>query len=142
MSAPVTYRRPGRNRRTVMAVLVAALILYGLWSIGTQFWILAVLSIFAIPALTDLVFNPLSEFTLDDAGMRWKNSAQEGDVPLSRLRSVRFDTRWDISVRVTLTMVDGSTLRLPPDVTPPHQILEEALRERGIDTERHHFRVM
>lgn len=140
--APLIHENRGRNPRTIAALLTAVLVLAGLYSVGTLPWILIALGVFAIPALTDVLLNPKGRFELTATDIGWKNSGQTAHLPLSRIAEARFDTRWDFSVRVTLKLVDQSKLRIPQDVMPPHKNLEDALKERKIKTERHHFRVI
>lgn len=126
----------------MLALAGAAALLALLYSVGTVSWVLAVLALVAVPALIDVLRNPSADFCLGDDDMSWRSSRQSAKLPLSRIARVRFDTRWDFSVRVTLILIDESKLRIPQDAMPPHQALETALRARGISTERHHFRVI
>lgn len=142
MSAPLTYRNEGRNRRTLGALIAAVVLLGFLYSIGTAVWILILLSLFAVPALFDMLLNPVATFELDDEILRWKSPTQSAELYLNQIRSARFDTRLDVSIRVSITLVDGSKLRIPQDVLPPHKRVEEAFEARGIKVERHHFRVI
>lgn len=136
------YRHQGRNKRTFGALLFAGVVLLGLQMVGTAGWILVFLFLFAVPAIIDILLNPQATFSLDTTHMRWKGVLQEGAVPLDEITLVRMDTRWDVSVRVTLNLTDGKNVRLPQDVAPPNKLLEAALADRGIKTERHHFRVI
>lgn len=142
MASPLTHENHGRNPKTLIGLALYFGLLAFLYSVGTLEWIIFGLGIFAVPAAIDLFKNPVTDFELNDTHIRWKNSGQEAEVPLSRIQSARFDTRWDFSVRVTLIMVDKSKLRIPQDTAPPHQTLEQAFKDRGIKTERHHFRVV
>lgn len=142
MAAPLTHQNRGRNRRTLIGLGLYLALLGLLISVGTVDWIVILLALFAVPAAIDLWKDPVTDFALDDERIHWKNSGQEADLPLSRIRQARFDTRWDFSVRVTLVLIDNSKLRIPQDAAPPHQALESAFKERGIATERHHFRVI
>ena len=142
MADPLIHENKGRNPKTMIGLLAYLGLLAFLYSVGTLEWILIGLALFAVPAAIDLFKNPITEFELGDAQIRWKNSGQQAEVPLSRITRARFDTRWDFSVRVTLIMVDQSKLRIPQDTMPPHQTLEDAFKARDIKTERHHFRVV
>ena len=142
MPEPLTYRNQGRNPRTIGALVVALGLLALLYSVGTLGWILTILAIFALPALIDVIYNPVSTFELTDDALRWKSSTQTAEVGTNQIRSARFDTRLDVSIRVTLNLVDGSKMRIPNDVLPSHKALEAALLERDIPVERHHFRVI
>lgn len=142
MPEPLTFTHHGRNRRTFVALTIAVVILGGLKAIGTTTWILAILGVFAVPALIDILFNPVSTFALKDGVLRWKSATQEAEMRTDQIRSARFDTRLDISVRATLNMVDGSKVRIPNDVLPSPDRLQTTLEEYDIPVERHHFRVM
>ncbi len=142
MPDPLTFTHHGRNRRTFFALTIAAVVLIGLNAIGTKFWILAILSIFAVPALVDVLFNPVSTFSLAEGVLHWKSATQEAEMRTDQIRSARFDTRLDISVRATLNMVDGSKVRIPNDVLPSPDRLQAALEAYEIPVERHHFRVI
>ncbi len=142
MPEPLTFTHRGRNRRTFMALGLALVVLIGLNAVGTTFWILAILSVFAVPALVDVVFNPVSTFSLTKGVLRWKSATQEAEMRTDQIRSARFDTRLDISVRATLNMVDGSKVRIPNDVLPSPDRLQATLEAYDIPVERHHFRVV
>jgi len=55
---------------------------------------------------------------------------------------MRFDTRLDFSVRITVVTADGTRLRLPYDALPPHKGFEAACQAHGLRTERHHFALL
>ncbi|MGR3634805.1 MAG: hypothetical protein ACU0BK_02640 [Shimia sp.] len=142
MPDPLTFTHFGRNRRTVTALILAALVLAGLKAVGTVTWILAILGVFAVPALIDVMFNPVSTFSLAEGVLRWKSATQEAEMRTNQIRSARFDTRLDISVRATLEMVDGSKVRIPNDVLPSPDRLQATLEAYDIPVDRHHFRVI
>lgn len=142
MAEPLVHITHGRNLRTLGALAVALVILAYLYSIGTVTWVLVVMGLFVIPAVFDVLRNPQARFELTDTMIEWQSTTQHAQVPLSRLQKARFDTRLDMSVRVTFTLIDQSKMRIPQDTLPPHRILEAALKDHGIKTERHHFRVL
>jgi len=43
---------------------------------------------------------------------------------------------------VTVVLVDGRGMRLPPAATPPAEALEAAAQHAGIKTERHPFTLL
>ncbi|MVO15797.1 hypothetical protein GO984_08245 [Rhodobacteraceae bacterium CY05] len=106
-----------------------------------SWWAVAFLALPTLPALWDLWRNTRSELTLDATQVIWRSGQLSDSVTLDQINLVRFDTRWDFSVRVTLILTSGDKLRLPPQVLPPHLMLENALQLRGVQTERHHFTV-
>ncbi|WP_127116191.1 hypothetical protein [Shimia sediminis] len=142
MPEPLIHQNHGRSPTTMLGLAAYLGFLVFLSSVGTLEWIILGLGLFAVPAAIDLLRNPVTDFELNAQNIRWKNSGQEAELPLSRIQRARFDTRWDFSVRVTLILRDSSKLRIPQDVTPPHQTLEQAFKDRDIATERHHFRVV
>ncbi|MDQ2095425.1 hypothetical protein [Rhodalgimonas zhirmunskyi] len=141
-SAPAPYRFENRGRsRCAGAVLIVVYtgLLLLVWQIDMALWIAAALAAFTLPALYEFTTDPRSGLTLDDTGLSWHSATQDGTLPLAALKSVRFDTRLDLSRRVTLLLTDGRKVRLPHAATPPAQSFEQALIARGIATERHHF---
>lgn len=142
MAGSFTHQNQGRNRRTFFGLAAYLVFLIFLSYVGTLEWIVIGLGLLAIPAALDLWRNPVTKLALTDTQIRWKNSGQEAELPLSRIQKARFDTRWDLSVRATLILIDNSKLRIPQDVMPAHTALEQAFKDRNIATERHHFRVI
>ena len=57
----------------------------------------------------------------------------------SNIDYVRFDTRWDFSVRVSVVLNSGKKIRLPDESTPPHKVLEPVFEQAGFRVDRHHF---
>lgn len=139
---PLVHTSSGRTPRTWIAVLFALAILAGLYSVGTLPWLLVLFALPILPAIWDLVKNPTTRFELNDTAILWQAPGQDAEVGLSHIEKARFDTRWDFSVRVTLILAGKRKQRIPQNATPPHQILEEAMKARGIKVERHHFRVI
>lgn len=148
MNAPPPGPQPGEfrfhNRGRSPAALVTLAAVYGILAlllalIDMAWWIAAGLALFTLPALWEAVTDPQSRLTLDDRGLRWNTRHTAADLPLARIEKARFDTRLDLSVRITFLLRDGRKLRLPHAATPPHRAFEEALKARGIRTERHHF---
>jgi hypothetical protein len=140
--APLTHRREGRNRATFLAVLVVWVVLLVAWFwLNAAWWVISFFFLFTLPALHDLRTNPRSSLILSEKGLNWQNRQQQVDLPLSRIKNVRLDTRWDFSVRATIFLTDGQKLRMPQDCLPPHRAFEAALESYGVKTERHHFRV-
>ncbi len=139
---PLTHTRQGRNRVTLLAVVVVWVILLFLWVwLNAAWWVIGFFFLFTLPAVHDLRTNPQSSLTLSEQGLNWQNRQQQIDLPLARLDRVRLDTRWDFSVRATIFLTDGQKLRLPQDCLPPHRAFEASLNSYGIKTVRNHFRV-
>ncbi len=142
MSLPFRHETRGRSLRTALAVAAALVVLLGLYLVGTLLWLLAVFSLFLLPALLDLLRDPRGSFELTETELTWETARLSAALPISRIAKARFDTRWDFSVRVTLFLHDGKKLRIPQEVMPPHQPLENAFKSLNIPVERHHFRVI
>jgi hypothetical protein len=142
MSLPLRHSTQGRSLRTALAVVAALALLFGLYLVGTLVWLLAVFALFVVPALLDLLRNPQARFELTESDLTWETARLSAALPISRIARVRLDTRWDFSVRATLILHDGTKLRIPQAVMPPHRALEEALKACHIPVERHHFRVI
>lgn len=104
--------------------------------------IAAGLSIFALPALIDLLRGSLSSLQIDAREIRWSSGGRGGQMPRGQLKSVRLDTRLDFSLRMTLQTHQGEKLRLPYECVPPAKELAAVLRAHDIAVERHHFALM
>ena len=116
-------------------LLLAVLVFDAVW------WLVACLALPTLPALWDLWRNTQSRLSLDQEQISWQSGTIASSVALNQIDYVRFDTRWDFSVRVTFILLDGRKCRLSPQVLPPHRQFEEALQARGLGTVRHHFRI-
>ncbi|WP_372892752.1 hypothetical protein [Rhodosalinus sp.] len=138
--APFRFARTGRTRRTalvlvaVWAVIVALVVL-----LDAALWVVAIPALFTLPAVWDLVSDRRAGLALEDDRIRWHAGRAEGEVVFGQIDRVRFDTRLDLSVKVTLVLHSGRRIRLPQESLPPWRTLDSALAERGLRTERHHF---
>ncbi len=140
MSTLIDHHSRGRSTTALIVltsiyVTLAALIAF----ISLSPWIALVLALFTLPALWEFATDPLSNFTLTKHNMSWSTPTVNDELATALILRVRFDTRLDLSVKVTVLLKDGRKLRLPHACTPPHMELEEALKSLGIATERHHF---
>ncbi|WP_299403978.1 hypothetical protein [uncultured Roseobacter sp.] len=137
---PFSFRRDGRNRATLWAVLAvwAVLLLAIIW-VDAAPWLMGIIALFTLPALWDLYANPGAGLTFDDRQISWFSGKRTGVLAWSEVDHMRLDTRLDFSVRATAVLESGRKIRLPYEATPPHQALEDALHAIGIRTERHHF---
>lgn len=143
MSTDFTYARTGRSRRTavIVATIWVAVIGAGVfWEMSA--WIMTIVLTFTLPALWDLITDPPSGLTLTDTALHWHSGKRKAEVALEEIDKIRLDTRLDLSVKVTLILKTGAKVRLPFESTPPDQPLEDALTQRGLKTERHHFQLM
>lgn len=137
---PYRFENRGRSRRAFVALLLIwGLLLALINTIALSPWIAAPIALFTLPAAWEFLTDPHSQLSLDDHHLTWTSTQTADQVPLSMIKTVRFDTRLDLSVRVTLQLADGRKLRLPHACTPPHRQFETELKSRAITTERHHF---
>ncbi|WP_299023849.1 hypothetical protein [uncultured Sulfitobacter sp.] len=143
MSDPYSYTSQGRRPAT-------ALVLSGIWALLLAAYllveaspvILTLVGLFTLPALYDYVTNPRATFTLDATHMRWQTPRQQADIAISEIDHLRFDTRLDMSVRLTVVRPSGVKIRVPYPATPPHTEFEPAARTAGLTTRRHHFSLL
>ncbi|WP_296761940.1 hypothetical protein [Sediminimonas sp.] len=129
-----------RRPRTVLVLLAVWAALAALWwGLNAAWWIVAALALFTLPALWEVLTDRRAALRLEDGMLHWQNGPRGDRVSLDALDHVRFDTRLDLSVRVTLVLRDGRRIRLPHPCLPPHRALEAALDAAGVTTRRHHF---
>lgn len=142
MSAPFVFRRNGRSLRAgLVLAAIYALLIAGTELIDATLWITVPIALLTVPAVVDMVRNPSAGLELDADRLHWHTGARQAEVRLDEIAHVRMDTRWDLSVRVTLYLQGGKTVRLPHESLPHHRALERALHQHGIPVERHHFTV-
>ena len=143
MSVPYSFSRQGRSFRTALIlsaiyiVCIAAIIL-----IDAAWWLMLLFSLLTIPALWDLWGNPKSGLVLTQTELSWFTGRRQGSLNFSEIDRMRFDTRWDFSVRVTAILNTQKRVRLPYETLPPHHQFEAELQERDITVIRHHFVVI
>lgn len=137
---PFSFHRRGRNLRTVLAVAGIYLVLAAafFWLNAAPF-LIALLVLPTLPALFDLWRNPSAGLSLDDQALRWHSGRRKAEVILSEVDHMRFDTRWDFSVRVSVMTHQGKSIQLPQESLPPHRQFETELSARGLNVVRHHF---
>ncbi|MCF6232967.1 MAG: hypothetical protein L3J36_07710 [Rhodobacteraceae bacterium] len=140
MAAVFCFTREGRSRRTaiivicIYAVLAAAIVL-----INAAWWLMALLALPTLPALYDLWRSPSAGVRLSDDHLEWHTGTRKGALDLSEIDYMRFDTRFDFSVRVTAILTNDKPVRLPDEAMPAHKAFETELTARGIRVDRHHF---
>lgn len=135
-----SFSRRGRSPAAMLAAggWVAGLLL--LWfALDAAPWLVILLALPVLPALLDLIRNPLAGLRISGSRIEWFSGGMTGSADLAEIGRVRFDTRWDFSVRATLVLRTGKRIRLPQEATPPHAEADAAFQARGIRTERHHF---
>lgn len=141
MSAlPYSYISQGRRPATALIVVIVwGLVAAAYLLLDAAPVVLALIGAFTLPALYDLATNPRSTFTLDTTHLRWTSGRQKADIALSEIDHLRFDTRLDLSVRLSVVRPSGVKIRVPYPATPPHQQLEDLAQQAGLKTRRHHF---
>lgn len=139
-AADYSFSRRGRSPVAMLAAggWLAALLV--LWLVlDAALWLVALLALPVLPALWDLIRNPLAGINISQNRIEWFSGGLSGEAELSEIERVRFDTRWDFSVRATLILRSGKRIRLPQEATPPHTEADAEFQKRGLPTERHHF---
>ena len=140
---PYTFETTGRNRATATALVgVWTALGLGIVMLDAAPWLMAVLGLFTLPALYDLISARTSGLRLGSEGLSWFSGKREGSITWDQISHIRLDTRLDLSVRTTIVLITGRKIRLPLEVTPPADGFEKTLTERGIKVERHHFSLM
>ncbi len=134
------YRFESQARQT--STIVKLLLLWGitlcLWvALDATLWIVAGLALFSLPVLWDVVRNTTVELEVWPGRIVWSSSLKNGDR--ADIDHVRLNRRFDGSMKITLVHVGGSQTRLPPDVSPPIDAFETALKDAGIAVQRHPF---
>lgn len=143
MTLPYTYTSQGRRPATALVVLLVwAALIAAYVALEAHPALLALVGAFTLPALYDLVFNPRSTLTLSTTHLRWHSGRQQAEIALPEIDHLRFDTRLDLSVRLTVVRPSGVKFRIPYPATPPHAAFEVVAKEAGIATRRHHFSLM
>lgn len=127
-----------------MVVLAAvwAVLVYLLIGLEAAPVVVAVLGVFTLPALWDLIRNPLAGVDLSATHLRWFTGPRDAVIALSEVDHIRLDTRLDFSVRASVVLPSGRKIRLPFESTPPHQAFEDALNLQGVTVKRFHFQLL
>jgi hypothetical protein len=143
MNLPYTYHSTGRRPATAITVAVIWALLLGAYAyLEAAPVILGIFAAFTLPAIWDLLRNPAASFGLDGTHLRWHTPRQQAEIALSEIDHLRFDTRLDLSVRLTVVRPSGVKIRVPYPATPPHAELEKLAHDAGLKTRRHHFTLM
>jgi len=132
----------GRNPRSILVLCLVTIGLAALLAFGIHWGIVAVLSLFLIPTLVDVAFNPVATIELDDNGIRWKNATQEAELSFAQIKSVHVATRLGVAFRITLIMYDDAKVRIPQDVLPPRADLEAVLGHHDIPVKHDRLRLI
>ncbi len=143
MSLPFSYQSRGRRPATIVTLAAVWICLAAayLWLEASPA-LMGAIGVFTLPALYDLIVNPQSTFSLDADHLRWSTPRQEAEIALSEIDHLRFDTRLDMSVRLTVVRPSGIKIRVPFPATPPHATFEPLATQAGIKIQRHHFSLL
>lgn len=142
VTEPYHFVRHNRTPRTVAilicvyAALASLIILF-----DAKWWLMALLALATLPALRDVIADTRAGLGIEDGELRWFTGKRSGQIALDEIEHMRFDTRWDLSVRVTAILHSGKKVRLPDEIRPPHREFEKVLTDRGLKVTRHHFTV-
>ncbi|CUH52934.1 hypothetical protein [Shimia marina] len=132
MTRALQHTTYGRNRRSIAVVLLFAFGISALLVAGLHWVIVLLVSLLAVPSLVDVLFNPVTHFSIDDDSLHWKNVTQEANIAFHNIRAVQTVTRLNVAFRVTLEMGDGGKVRIPQDVLPPRADFEAAMAAHDI----------
>ncbi|GHG90782.1 hypothetical protein [Pseudodonghicola xiamenensis] len=136
------FQQQARSARLIILLAAIYLVLIAAYLfLDALWWLLALLALPTLPALSDLIRNPDAGLEIDATTFRWWSGRHRREVPLSEIDHIRMDTRWDFSVRVRLMLRSGRYLQLPHESLPHHRGLEQGLIARDLRVERHHFTV-
>ena len=137
------FSRQGRTQRTVgILPLIYGSLISAVALLDAAWWLMAGLFFLTIPAILDLWRNPESGLSLTPTTLDWFTGRHKGTLEFHEIDHMRFDTRWDFSVRVTAMLPNKKRVRLPYQCLPPHRQFEAELQGRGINVKRHHFVVI
>ncbi len=140
MAADFVFVRRARTPRTmVLLALVHAALIAAVVLLDAALWLIGGLALLTVPALWDLVTDPEAGVRLSDTQLRWHSGRRRGDLALADIDHMRFDTRWDFSIRVSAVLRQGKRVHLPFESTPPHRSFEDQFQARGIPVKRTHF---
>lgn len=140
-AAFVHARRQRRWLTAAVLIAVYAALAGAVIVIDAAWWLMAALALPSLPALWELFADPAAGLRLDARALSWHSGRRRAEIALSEIDHMRFDTRWDLSVRVSAVLKTGKRLRLPHESLPPHRVLAAECAARGLRIERHHFTV-
>ena len=143
MTVTLEHATTGRSTRTVIILIMVYTVLASLvLVVDAAPWLMAILALTTLPALWDLYSNRSAGLVLDDSHLHWHTGRRSCEIALREIDHMRFDTRWDFSVRVSAILPNKKRIRLPYEALPPHKTLESAFEARQIRVDRHHFSIL
>jgi hypothetical protein len=142
MPGDFAFERRGRSARVIALLAGVYAVLTGLVVlVDAAGWLMLLLALPTLPALWDILQDNRAGLRLTRDQLDWYSGRRQGTLALAEIERMRFETRWDFSVRVTVLLKGDKQVRLPHEATPPHSAFEAALAERGVAVERRHFNV-
>jgi len=136
----LNHQSQAKSKRNISIILtIYAVLLAAIYWLDASYVIAGFVALFTLPALYEIATNRQSGLTLDAHSLCWFSGKITDSVPVLQIEKIRFDTRLDLSVRVTLYLKNGQRIRLPHACVPPRQKLQNTAEALGIATERHHF---
>ncbi|WP_121061834.1 hypothetical protein [Chachezhania antarctica] len=144
MTEPFTFERSGRSSAAMLSVAAAMMILILLRIVFVAaWWLLAILLIPVLPAIRDLIVDAPASLSLDDERLIWTTGNRTGMLELAEIDHMRFDRRWDFSVRVTAVLkAHEKRVHLPEECLPRRDVLAQAFEARGMEIRRNPFSVL
>lgn len=140
MAEPFVFTRQGRSQRTLAVLIAVYAVLLGLiLLVDAAWWVMALVALLTLPALWDVYRNPSAGVTLNDTELTWHSGRRRGTLDLAEIEYMRFDTRWDFSIRVSAMLAGKKRVHLPFECVPPHRAFEAAFQARDITVKRSHF---
>lgn len=134
------YRYEQRGRRWAVVLPVAATwiaVTVGILVLNLVWWIAIPVLLFTLPALLDVIRDTTASVEVWPDRIVWVSALRNGDR--NDIDHVRLNRRFDGGMKITLVHIGGSHTRLPPDVAPPVEAFQEALKQAGLASERHPF---
>ena len=96
----------------------------------------------ALPLLYDIVTNRTAGLRLDGQTLSWHLGPTRESLPLDSIDHIRFERRFDLSMRLTVVLRSGRRLRVPAPCLAPTQSLEEAFETANLRFEHHPFTLL
>ncbi|MEO9782458.1 MAG: hypothetical protein ABJH07_11845 [Sedimentitalea sp.] len=140
MAADFIFERNARTTRmAILLTLIYVVLIAAVVVLDAAISLVGGLALLTLPALWDFYQNTAAGLCLSDRALQWHSGRRRGELELDEIDHMRFDTRWDLSVRVRAVLHNKKRVQLPFEATPPHRAFEKALEMRGIRVRRNHF---
>ena len=141
--APFQHHVQSRKAGAIaLLIAIYAALIGAIVAIDAAPWLMGALAVPTLPALADIWTNRRAGLCLDDHTLSWYSGRTDGEVTLKRIAKVRFERRFDFSIRVSVLLTDGKRLRLPYEALPKGNALAGALERRGVAIERNPFSIL